>query len=821
MWNNCIQVLFLPLFLEMIYAERIRPIRHLVETDISQVNTTLQITTEKAAAMKARSAKRTKAKKLMNQLSIRNTEVNIAAAVNTLTIKNTPEVIEEDKIKIDYVQDNCSPKFFHGKNRTASNLVIVIYIRSQEQYGQEFAEKLDQISTNYLIDNVAFCLYDLSCNKNTKPINMYIDVILNKTLNNQMAFKIEAVLVDLKIDDLKDLLDIMVAFSIPVFLFTKRDTLTQDITAIYPNIIPMFYDFGVDILTEFLSYYQFTIITILCDSEDYSLNIKDAVTTHIKYFYPQLCISATYFVDMNYNAENILHQVNEDPYTNFVLIISKNVSLVTKFVGGLNSKNKLCYIFFSFEKIKELKAARFVTVSFDNFGTSSSQRVSFRSYKRKVFRNFLNFLKSYRKLLKTLGSEGFENNNKRELPPNISEVVIKLGQARYEVSDGQVNLYHIEVTKNGWSYKTIGTYSFSDGSVFWHNSISFSYSSSCEKIVCNAGFYPVFLVHRCCWRCFACEYGYVKELPGQDLCTKCDPSLSLPNKNKTKCMFFQYENYKISYTKIRAVIILTTLGAIYSASYLLIFVTFKNTPLVRSSNLQLSIFQLILHLCLNMQFTVAVLEQTKLVCYTHVIIWAYLLKGIISIYIVKINQLLTIFNSKVHFHKTKFVTFKEVVTTCTYVMTNIFFTVYTQATKREDAIYEDKNKMVKYRFCYHQSCLYLEIVTVMVLSIIAAVKAFVARKLPSNFNETRYIFLGMFTTNVLLLLMILLDASLNVDGGVVFADSLMIFIINVTVLTITYGYKIYILLFCKEKNQRENIQRKTFEMNKRNVAKKL
>ena len=49
--------------------------------------------------------------------------------------------------------------------------------------------------------------------------------------------------------------------------------------------------------------------------------------------------------------------------------------------------------------------------------------------------------------MKTVGSEGFENNNKKELRPDLLEVVIKLGQARYKVSDGQVNLYDTEVTK--------------------------------------------------------------------------------------------------------------------------------------------------------------------------------------------------------------------------------------------------------------------------------------------------------------------------------------------------------------------------------------
>ena len=154
-----------------------------------------------------------------------------------------------------------------------------------------------------------------------KPINLCLDVLLKKTLNNKMAFKIEAVLADLKICDLTDLSSIITPYSVPVFVFTKSVTPAQDFVAKYPNIIPIFYYYGVNILIEFLLYYQFAIITILYDSEDYSLSFKDAVTKQIKdYLYPQLCISATCLVDTNCNAENILHQVNEDQYSNFALI---------------------------------------------------------------------------------------------------------------------------------------------------------------------------------------------------------------------------------------------------------------------------------------------------------------------------------------------------------------------------------------------------------------------------------------------------------------------------------------------------------------------
>ena len=83
----------------------------------------------------------------------------------------------------------------------------------------------------------------------------------------------------MKIDDLKDLLDIMVVFSIPVSLFKKRDALTQDITVLYPNIIPMFYNYDVDILTQFLSHYQFTIINYnLILFKRLQLSTKNAAT---------------------------------------------------------------------------------------------------------------------------------------------------------------------------------------------------------------------------------------------------------------------------------------------------------------------------------------------------------------------------------------------------------------------------------------------------------------------------------------------------------------------------------------------------------------
>ena len=737
-----------------------------------------------------------------------------------LTPNKTPEKRQTEKEPLNYVGVDCSPNFFYKKGSNEINLVIVVYIRSSQEYGELFAELSERISTNILIHNVGFCVYDLSCNESVQPANFFVDVILNETLNNHAPFKIQATIADLTISDLTSLLNIMSPFSVPIFFFTSGETSAGELTKKYQNTVPMFYGYGFNILIKFLSNFQITPITTVYDLGDDSREIMDGVIKRIAYFYPHLCVFSKYRIGTNYNTVTVLNQIDQDLYSNFVLIISKNISLVTMIINGVTAK-KLCYVFYSFEEIFDEfhTKTQFVTVSGVNSGTSSNQRGSLGPYKGHVFLNFFTLLKDNKNHFEEFGSKTFKNDNKREFPVGTSNKIVQLGKEDYDVSDGHVALYHVQLADSEVISMLIGVYCFRSEIAVWHDWIPFNYSSSCKRANCSAGFYPVFVAQKCCWNCYPCAEGYVKESQGQQLCSKCDLASSLPNFNNTQCIFYQYKNYKIDYAKVKTALILTTLGAAYTSSYLIIFIIFKDTILIKSSNFQLSVTQLILHACLNLQLIETVLEQKKLVCHIHMLVWGYLLKGIISIYIIKINQLLAIFNSQVHIHRTKLATFQEIVAPCTYVIFNLIITLYIQIARGEYAIYVNKKQFVKYHFCYHQTSLYFEILSVIILSMVAAIKAFVARKLPNNFNETSYIFLGMFTNNILLLLMIPLDASWNSDGRVVFADSLMIFSINSVTLTITYGYKIYILLFCKEKNQKEHFQRQTFQMLERNVAK--
>lgn len=114
---------------------------------------------------------------------------------------------------------------------------------------------------------------------------------------------------------------------------------------------------------------------------------------------------------------------------------------------------------------------------------------------------------------------------------------------------------------------------------------------------------------------------------------------------------------------------------------------------------------------------------------------------------------------------------------------------------------------------------YIDLTLVLILPIVHFVhSSFLARKLTTNY-ETYYIFLGMFTAFAILVLSIPLDTNYNKDSQKLFVNSCIIYSANISLLTIAYGYKMYILLFQKHHNTKEAFKKITLEAIRKNVEK--
>ena len=197
----------------------------------------------------------------------------------------------------------------------------------------------------------------------------------------------------------------------------------------------------------------------------------------------------------------------------------------------------------------------------------------------------------------------------------------------------------------------------------------------------------------------------------------------------------------------------------------------------------------------------------------HSISGGYLLRFIMSIYIVKTNQLLKIFKSSAKIKRSICSALKEASFSIVYICANGFITVIYLILhhKYEYGIYQAKDPLLKYNYCNMAFYFYIDTSFVVILSMICSVQAFLARKLPSNFNETYYIFLGMFTTTILLVFSIPLNGSFSNDGQKIFVNSVVIYCANMALISIAYGYKIHIMLFQKHRNTKEAFQRRMRE----------
>ena len=193
--------------------------------------------------------------------------------------------------------------------------------------------------------------------------------------------------------------------------------------------------------------------------------------------------------------------------------------------------------------------------------------------------------------------------------------------------------------------------------------LGFSY---CQKN-CRPGYYPIYTGHsRCCWVCKFCENKYFKTAEGRDGCAKCDEETSLTNENRTMHIPFTYQYYQIEGNNTNIVFFsfsffFAVIGSLYSSIILFVFVRYRKTPVVKSSNFPLPLIQIIFHAMQSFQVLISTLKQTQIVCVFNAVTNGIIIKLVIAIHFVKTNQLLTIFQSTKIIRRKHFVKVGEVV----------------------------------------------------------------------------------------------------------------------------------------------------------------
>ena len=284
------------------------------------------------------------------------------------------------------------------------------------------------------------------------------------------------------------------------------------------------------------------------------------------------------------------------------------------------------------------------------------------------------------------------------------------------------------------------------------------------------------------------------------------------------CIPFAYQYYQIEGNNTNIVFIFATIGSLYSTMILFVFAKYRKTPVVKSSNFPLSMIQIIFHAMQSFQLLISTLTQTQIVCIYNAVTSGSTIKLIIAMHFVKANKLLTIFHSTKRTKRKCFVKASEVVVPGVFVVANTLLDViHLVYSTFEFGIFEKKAEHLRLRYCQMTSFFYIDVITIIFVPVICSIKAFNDRQLPSNYNEMKIIFPGTFTLTIQMLLSLILHANFQNEGTVIFVDSLMVFFASFSVLTVTYGYKVYIILFRKNKNTTTAFKSKLFDYTTANL----
>lgn len=735
-------------------------------------------------------------------------------------------------------KETCPPRLIRGNafNSSALNVLVAIYVREQFLFGQNLAltsKKYVQSITENEIINVGFLIYDLSCDDSKNPLEKFIDILLSDTLNNARPFQIAGIIADIKTDELNKMADILSPYSVPLFSFISDGSkikYMQSVKKYYDNVVPISKSFlyRINMLKEFSKTNNLKLMTIVYDMEEESRNVVDDI---IKSDF--ICIS-------NLLQFLTIQDLNNDTVrwenTAFILAVTSSYKAIQKLVKLLckTPQTKILYIFYSFDgntfkldsPTTELVTVEYVKENYLQHAYCFFGRVCLIKTSSTVVDRF------YEKLLNSIikSVQYIENNlddmqyyNRIPSRQYSSKLVKLMRNVSRGFTKGGLILYHNSLANNRSIKKPFMSYNWNGlrTNITWHTNITLNLSTFCD-VVCMPGHYPIYIIGKCCWKCISCDADTVKKAVGLQVCSKCDKSISMANKNQTECLHYKYDFFTPSKTKVDMVLVLSLSGFLYTVFFLSVFAIYRDTPVVKASNFLLSVIQLSIHAMLNMHIFISILPQVKIICIGNVIVGGYLLKLVIGIYIIKTNQLLSVFKSKTMLRRTVFLKLREMLIPGMFLTANSFLTLI--LFEEFNVIYgilKGKNGLVRYKYCNVSFQFYIDILSVISMSVICSIQAFRSRHLPANYNEAKYVTVAMFTSTIFLILSIPLDASLRSKGISILVDSYVIYCTNVAVLSITYGYKIFIILFQKEKNISKYFQEKTFQSFQQHAPKKV
>ena len=285
--------------------------------------------------------------------------------------------------------------------------------------------------------------------------------------------------------------------------------------------------------------------------------------------------------------------------------------------------------------------------------------------------------------------------------------------------------------------------------ILWKNGSTVIPTSRCSEF-CPPGTRQTSAI-ACCWECIPCRSGEISTSYSSTNCTPCKADEKSTH-NNTKCEDLPLDNIALKDVRGISLLVIAGIGVLLTLCTLGVFVKYRDTPVVKSSNRELSYAFLVSILIAFLAASVLVNGPTPFSCVASMLINTMIFNLCISILFLKTNRLLHVFNSqavltsKTHWFYNRNYQFVAlgILNLFPVVLITIFLVIKPPSVQVTIIPF-----LYKILHCWVTTTTEIVISCTVYayeffLSVLVAYYAFRARKLPSSFNETKYIAFNMY-----------------------------------------------------------------------------
>ena len=363
-----------------------------------------------------------------------------------------------------------------------------------------------------------------------------------------------------------------------------------------------------------------------------------------------------------------------------------------------------------------------------------------------------------------------------------------------------------------WDSKHRGIEMVNSSEIQFANNSATTPRSSCTQI-CSKGFKRIRFGNKpCCWGCVRCPDNTYQS---NQTCIPCT-SQQISNKDRTACLDAIRSWIKPQENLGKIVIALMVLSYTIIFSTLVIFIRYRDTPIVKSSNRGLSslqIFSMLGQLALPI-----LLMQENHYCVFNLFAFTFFNTITVSVTFTKADRLLRVFEQSksgiLAKHSTTQGNLVQYLTVAFLTIIGMAVCQIMMTVKPIKPETQQQDGILVLAQCggSFETIIFVIIVYLILIALVCTVYAFKARKLPKFYRETRYTGFAMFTFLLICLMTAPIYFSQTTWLGQMVSGCILSILLTMAIFLILYLPKCHIIIFKSQENTRENFRQNIKEL---------